>query len=200
MRWHLHPGGRLAQEPSGPSSPDRYRYDPADPTPSVGGIGLLSGGAVENRPLEARDDVVVYTTDVLTEPLVVIGPVAAQLSVATSGDHVDFFVRLCDVAPDGGSTNVCDGLQRFTPASIVRDHDGTFSASVELWPAGHRFAAGHRLQVLVASGAHPVYVRNLGTGEPLATATTLCPVEVALHHDPGHRSFVTLPHVVETSS
>jgi putative CocE/NonD family hydrolase len=115
-RWYLHPSGRLAPTPPVSSSePDRYRYDPADPTPSLGGIGMLTGGAVDNGAREARPDVLVYTSDELRGPLEIIGPARAELCVGSSLDHTDFFVRLCDVHPDGRSVNVCDGLQRFDP-------------------------------------------------------------------------------------
>jgi len=195
IRWYLHPGGRLATDaPSAPCEPDRYRYDPADPTPSIGGIGLLTGGACDDRALAARADVLVYTSAALEEPRVLIGRVDADLEVSSSVDHTDFFVRLCDVAPDGRSVNVCDGLQRFDAASIGRTADGTFRVSVPLWPLGHRFARGHHLRVMVSSGAHPVYARNLGTGEPHATATTMRAGERAVYHEPGKLSWVTLPH------
>ena len=155
---------------------------------------MLSGGAADNRPLEARPDVLVYTSEPLSEPLVVIGPVGAELWVGSSIDHCDFFVRLCDVHPDGRSINVCDGLRRFGPDSIKRAGDGSFTASVPMWPAGHRFAPGHRLRIQVSSGAHPVYARNLGTGEPLSTGRTMCAADQALYHEPGRPSSVTLPH------
>jgi len=193
--WYLHPGGRLATDaPTAGSDPDRYRYDPADPTPSFGGIGMLTGGAVDNRPVEARPDVLVYTSDALPEPLELIGPVSAELHVASSLEHVDFFVRVCDVHPDGTSRNVCDGLQRFTPDSIARADDGTFVAAIAVWPIGHRFAEGHRVRVQVSSGCHPVYVRNLGTSEPAATATEMLVADQAVYHEPGRRSAVVLPH------
>jgi len=196
-RWYLHAGGHLASiPPAAPSDPDRYRYDPADPTPSIGGIGMLTGGTADNRPLEARSDVLVYTSEILDEPLELIGPVEAELRVSSSLDHTDFFVRICDVFPDGRSVNVCDGLQRFDPASIDRNPDGSFTAAVALWPVGHTFAPGHRLRVQVSSGAHPVYARNLGTGEPPVTATTLRAADQAVHHGPGRLSWVTLPHFV----
>jgi uncharacterized protein len=194
-RWYLHAGGRLAPSPpAAASEPDRYRYDPADPTPSMGGIGMLTGGTRDNRPLEARPDVLVYTSEELSEPLELVGPVEAELYVGSSLDHTDFFVRICDVLPDGQSVNVCDGLQRFDPGSIHRSADGTFAAVVALWPVGHVFATGHRLRVQVSSGAHPVYARNLGTGEPPATATALRAAEQAVYHEPGRLSSVTLPH------
>jgi len=193
-RWYLHGGGRLSTSPpAAASEPDRYHYDPADPTPSVGGIGMLTGGPRDNRALEARADVVVYTSDALAEPLELVGPVHAELFVSSSLEHTDFFVRVCDVYPDGRSVNVCDGLQRFDPSTIDRGPDGTFRARVRVWPIGHRFAAGHRLRVQVSSGAHPVYARNLGTGEPPATATAMRAADQAVFHDPDRPSSVTLP-------
>jgi hypothetical protein len=91
---------------------------------------------------------------------------------------------------------VCDGLQRLEPSIIERDADGVFSVSVSMWPAGHRFAAGHRVRVQVSSGAHPVYARNLGTGEPYATATTMRPADQSIHHQPSRASSITLSHFV----
>ena len=131
----------------------------------------------------------------MTEPLELIGPVSAELHVSSTLDHVDFFVRVCDVHPDGASFNVCDGLQRFEPDSITRADDGTFVAAIAVWPIGHRFAAGHRLRVQVSSGSHPVYARNLGTGEPATTATAMRTTDVAVHHDTERRSAITLPHL-----
>jgi uncharacterized protein len=195
--WYLQPGGGLSTDEPPDSAPDSHRYDPADPTPSVGGIGMLTGGPADNRALEARADVLVYTSEPCAEPLLLLGPVTAELHVASSLDHTDFFVRLCDVHPDGRSVNVCDGLQRFDPESIRRADDGTFVARVELWPAGHRFGTGHRLRIQVAGGAHPVYARNPGTGEPPETATALVAAEHTVHHDAAHPSIVMLPHAVE---
>jgi putative CocE/NonD family hydrolase len=194
--WFLHADGRLATEaPTATSEPKRYRYDPADPTPSIGGIGMLTGGALDNRGLEERDDVLVFTSDELTEPLELVGPVSATIHLESMLDHVDVFVRVCDVHPDGVSLNVCDALQRFTPDTIDRDADGVFVAQLDLWPIGHRFAAGHWLRVQVASGSHPVYARNLGTGEPAATATDMVSNDVAVHLSPGRASKVVLPHL-----
>jgi putative CocE/NonD family hydrolase len=120
--------------------------------------------------------------------------VRAELCVGSSLDHTDLFVRLCDVHPDGRSVNVCDGLQRFEPASTRRAADGTFTAEVAMWPVGHLFSAGHRLRIQVSSGSHPVYARNLGTGEPPTTATAMRRADQSLYHEPGHLSSVMLPH------
>jgi putative CocE/NonD family hydrolase len=195
--WFLQPDGALATSPPAAGGPDRYRYDPADPTPSVGGIGMLTGGARDNAELEARDDVLVYTSEPLADALEVIGSVSATVYLTSALDHFDVFVRVCDVSPEGVSTNVCDALQRFTPETFTRAPDGVIEAAVALWPTAYRFAEGHRLRVQVSSGAHPVYARNLGTADPVATATDLEPNDVAIHHDPTHQSHVTLPHTSE---
>ena len=193
--WYLHAGDRLSTDAPLPGvAPDEYRYDPADPTPSFGGIGLFTGGMVDNQALEARDDVLVYTSDVLDDILELTGPVHAELFVTSSLDHTDFFVRLCDVQPDGTSFNVCDGLTRVRPGDITRDADSTFSVRVKLWDTSYRFGTGHRLRVQVSSGAHPVYMRNLGTGDPLTTATTWKVAEQAVAHDAARPSAVVLPH------
>ncbi len=195
--WFLHADGRLTIDPpTSASEPDRYRYDPEDPTPSTGGIGMLTGGAIDNRGLEARDDVLVFTGDALADELVLVGPVSATVHLESALDHVDVFVRVCDVHEDGTSFNVCDALQRFTPETLVRDADGVFAAHIDLWPIGHRFAPGHRLRVQVASGSHPVYARNLGTGEPAETAIDMMTNDVAVHHAPGRESRVVLPHLL----
>jgi putative CocE/NonD family hydrolase len=139
----------------------------------------------------------VYTSDVLTEPLTVIGSVSAELYVTSSLDHTDFFVRLCDVHPDGQSFNVCDGLQRVDRSTITRDEDSVFRVPIPVWPAGHRFAEGHRVRVQVSSGAHPVYARNLGTGAPYGSATAMQIADQSVYHQPGRLSSITLPHSLE---
>ncbi|MFI6325617.1 CocE/NonD family hydrolase [Nonomuraea sp. NPDC050556] len=171
--WYLGPA--LADEPGEGS--DSYVFDPADPTPLPGGPLLNSDGkpVVDNRAHEERADVLVYTSEPLPADLEAIGAVRADLVVRTSREHADFVVRLCDVHPSGESRNVCDGLVRTSGS-------GTREVRVELWPTAHRFAAGHRLRVQVASGAHPRLVRNHGTGEPLGTGVELLPCEVEVLH------------------
>ena len=193
QRWHLHPDGRLAAAVPPPSDPDRYTYDPADPTPIVGGTLLRkTGGRRPQARTEARADVLVYTSDVLPEHLDVLGPVTATVHVASDLEHFDVFVRLCDVDPRGRSHNVCDGIQRVDPAHAPRPTDGIWSVPVALWPTAQRFRAGHRLRVQVSSGAHPRFNRNLGTGDPLPTATAQRVAHQAVHHDPDHPSGVAL--------
>jgi putative CocE/NonD family hydrolase len=194
VRWHLQPGGVLHTRTAPASPPDRYRYDPSNPTPSVGGSILgRSGGRRDNRALESRADVLSYSTAPLVRNVEVMGPVTADLHVRSTREHTDFFVRLCDVEPSGKSWNICDGLTRLTPPNWERQSDGTAHVVVNLWPAAHVFRRGHRIRVQVSSGAHPRFVRNLGGGEPLATATAMHVADQEVWHDAGHPSAIVLP-------
>lgn len=194
--WYLQPGGALAPTLPPTSEPDRYRYDPADPTPAVGGNSLgaqIHMGPKDNRALEARSDVLVYTSAVLEQDLEIIGPVTADLYVHSSLEHTDFFARLCVVEASGKSINLCDGILRLTPGSVTPEPDGSLHISIQIWPTACRLLKGQRVRVQVSSGAHPRFVRNLGTGEPLATATKLCVADQAVYHDPEHPSAILLP-------
>ncbi|MFJ6739034.1 CocE/NonD family hydrolase [Streptomyces sp. NPDC091279] len=189
-RFHLQPNGALSPDAPVESAPDTYRYDPADPTPAVGGVRMAVGvrsGRVDNTALEARPDVVTYTTPVLDKDTEVIGEVSAEIWFRSSLPYADVFVRLCDVDEEGRSTNVCDGLAGLT------DADTTTCATVQLWPTAHLFKRGHRIRVQISSGAFPRYNRNPGTGTPRATAQTLHPATQQIHHTPTHPSTLTLP-------
>ncbi|WP_105972496.1 CocE/NonD family hydrolase [Streptomyces geranii] len=189
-RLRLHPGGVLSAEPPVSSAADGYTYDPADPTPAVGGVRMAVGvraGRVDNRQLEAREDVLTYTTEALEQDAEVIGEVSAEIWFSSSLPYSDVFVRLCDVDEKGRSTNVCDGLVSLTGADTLS------RAEVRLWPTAYRFRRGHRIRVQVSSGAFPRYNRNPGSGEPRATATALVPADQLVFHDPDHPSAVVLP-------
>ena len=185
---YLRPGGALSDTPPTPSvSSVSFRYDPADPTPTIGGR-LLSpdGGYRDDTALAARRDVLSFTTDVLTEDLCVIGNPVAELAHSSDNPHVDVFVRISEVFPTKGakdrSVNVSDGYRRLTQA--------TDSLTVELDAIAHRFRAGSRIRVLIAGGNHPRYARNLGTGEPTATGGQL---KAAIHELHFGTSRVLLP-------
>ncbi len=166
QHWYLGPGGTLSRnEPvGGPLA--SFRYDPADPTPSVGGAILaLNAGVRDNRAVEQRPDVLVFSSEPLAEPVETVGDVSAELHVTRDNPNADLFVRLCDVGPRGRSRNVCDGIVRLTAADplagIVR---------VSLIAAAHRFGRGHRLRLQVCGGAHPRFARNPGNGQVDAPA------------------------------
>lgn len=194
-RLWLAGGGQLDDRPPEGAAPgDRYRYDPADPTPSLGGPVLLAREPVlDNRPLEARADVLTYTSDPLPAVTEAIGPVQVELWVRSNSPYFDVFARVCDVDPAGVSRNVCDALARVMPGRFEQSSDEAWRVAFTLWPTAHRFAAGHRVRLQVSSGAHPRYARNPGTGQDLAAATGSRAVDIEVLHDLDHPSVLILP-------
>ncbi|MFI5952822.1 CocE/NonD family hydrolase [Cryptosporangium sp. NPDC051539] len=173
---HLRRGGRLGDEPeAGGAEPRRFTYDPADPTPAVGGPLLQPPGKqADNTAVEGRSDVLTYTGPVLRSAVDVVGPVSATVHVRTELPYADVFVRLCDVDEKGVSRNVVDGIRRLDPRAPDNpeaDDEGVRAVAVELFPTAYRFRAGHRLRVQVSGGAFPRYARNPGTPEPFGVAT-----------------------------
>jgi putative CocE/NonD family hydrolase len=193
--WYLQPEGGLSPSPPPASAPTPYTYDANDPTPSLGGPSLRMDncGPVDNRPLEERDDVLTFTSEALQSPVEVVGPLAAQLYLETDVDNFDVYVRLCDVSPEGESTNLSDGILRINADDIVRTGEGTVGVNVTMWPTAQRFAAGHRIRLLLAGGAHPLFARNTCSGEPLATARTVVVAHNRVCHDPERASAILLP-------
>ena len=135
--------------------------------------------------MEARPDVLVFTSQPLQVPLDVLGPVRATLHLRASHSHAHVFLRLCDVDTEGRSLNVTDG--------ILRLGDDTETVTVAMSSTAYRFAPGHRLRLQVSGGAFPRFARNTGTGEPLATATRLVPTDVVVYHDQARPSALLLP-------
>ena len=150
-------------------------------------------GPVDNRSLESRADVLVFTTTPLTRDLEVIGPVHAVLYVQSSTPFTDFFARLCVVDRHGRSLNICDGNLRLTPGMGEPQPDGSLRIKIPMSATAYCFRAGHRIRLQVSSGAHPRFARNLGTGEPIATATRMVVAEQTLFHDAAHPSALVLP-------
>ena len=166
-----------------------FRYDPALPTPSVGGAVLpRSAGIRDNRAVEKRPDVLVFTSAPLTAPVVVAGEVAAEVSVSRDNPHADVFARLCDVDAEGRSRNVCDGIVRLSGADPL-----DVTVRVLMIGTAHRFAPGHRLRVQVSGGAHPRFARNPGTGGMDATEAELRDTRYRVRVGPGAESALLLP-------
>ncbi len=178
--WYPAPDGHLMQQAPTDCAPlTTFRYDPADPTPSLGGP-LLSrtAGPRDNGPLEARDDVLTFTGPPLTEPVDILGPVSARLTISTDTGYADVFTRLSDVDPQGRSVNICDGLGRLRTTG-----EAPSRITVPMSSTAHRFPAGHRIRWQISGGAHPRYARASGTGQSPADATTFVPVCITLHTD-----------------
>ena len=198
--YYLRSPGRLALDAEpGDAPPDTFVYDPADPTPSVGGPLLQPPGKqADNRAVEARPDVLTYTTDPLPARLDLMGPVSALIFVRTGRRHADLFVRVCDVDPKGVSRNIVDGIRRLGPQTVPADDvqvgdDQVLAVEVELYPTGYRVEAGHRIRVQVSGGAFPRFARNFGTGEPFGTATRAVRCRFEIYHDSRHPACLVLP-------
>ncbi len=195
--------GRLRWQPvdaaataagSATAAADGYRYNPALPTPNLGGPKMgTDAGQVDNRPLEERADVLIYTTPPLPGDVEIIGYVHAELYVHSSLPFTDFFVRLCDVDSSGRSRNVCDGNFRIEPGRGELQPDGALRITVAMSATAYRFLANHRIRVQVSSGAHPRFARNLGVPEPQVMSTTYQLADQTVYHDAIHPSAVVLP-------
>ena len=199
-RWYLGRGGTLTPTPPNDDEgrPDRYHFNPHDPTPSVGGpsLNVSTAGRKDQRRREQRRDVLTYTSPVLTEDLTVIGPLTATLFVRSTLDHTDFFVRLCDVSAKGKSHNLSDGIVRLAPGAVeVEGNEGVRRLDIAMWPTANTFLAGHRIRLQLSSGAHPLFNRNAGTGEPLTTGANLRSADQEVFHDARRPSSISL-HVV----
>ena len=190
QRWYLGAHGSLSTgEPSPDVAAVSFRYDPADPTPSPGGAILaVTGGVRDNRTVERRLDVLVFSSDPLDEPVEVVGEVAAELSVTRDNPYADLFVRLCDVDPRGRSRNVCDGIVR-----LAEDDPLAGPVRVSLIGAAHRFGRGHRIRLQVAGGAHPRFARNPGNGQVDAAPEDLVPTQYDISLDAASPSALLLP-------
>lgn len=193
--FYLQDDGRLTlQRSTVKASSQTYTFDPCDPTPAVGGPLFYSGaGARDNRELEARPDVLTYTSPPLQNALEVIGPVKARLYVSSSLAHADFFARLCDVFPAGRSVNVCDGIIRLYPGKVTPDDDGVLCIEVDMWATAHRFRRGHAIRLQISSGAHPRFAPNPGIGTLPASHAELVPARQTVYHDSSHPSALILP-------
>lgn len=159
------PGGGLGSAAPQAGGSATFVYNPADPTPTVGGRLLSpSGGYRDDTALARRADVLTFTGAPLAADLHVVGSPAVELEHSCDIGHNDLFVRVSQVDAQGGSRNVSDGYLASAPdRGTVR---------IELDPVAWTFPVGSRIRVLIAGGSHPRFLRNLGTGEPVATATT----------------------------
>lgn len=172
---YVQPNNGLADTPPpATAAPATFRYDPADPTPTIGGR-LLSAeaGYHDDTELARRHDVLSFTSEVLREHLWVQGNPVIELAHTSDNPHVDVFVRVSEVDAKGTSRNVSDGYRRLA--------DNLGSVSIELDAVAHRFSAGSRIRLLIAGGCHPRYARNLGTGESPATGVALKPATHVVH-------------------
>lgn len=195
--------GTLSTEAPGDERSDVFLYDPHHPVPTVGGQlccypSTLPPGAYDQRHVEARSDVLVYTTPPLAQDVEVTGPIILTLWAATSAVDTDFTGKLVDIYPDGYSRNLTDGIIR------ARYRQGTDQArpitpgepteyTVDLWSTSNLFKAGHRIGLEVSSSNFPRFDRNLNTGHELGADAEMKPAIQTIFHDANHPSKVVLP-------
>ena len=184
---YLQPTGRLGDAMPPDTAPaSRFTYNPADPTPTVGGRLLSTEGGYRNDTrLTQRPDVLSFTGNVLSSDLYVVGSPVIELAHTCDNPHNDLFVRVSEVDAKGRSRNVSDGYLRATP-----DYR---NVRIELDAVAHRFRAGSRIRVVIAGGSHPRFARNLGTGEPLISGRQLVSATHTVHLGEGGSSRLVLP-------
>jgi putative CocE/NonD family hydrolase len=194
--------GLLSTEAPGDEPPDLYVYDPTDPTPSIGGTLCCAptsfpAGAFDQRAVEDRADVLVYTTPPLASAVEVTGPVTVALYACSTAIDTDFTAKLVDVHPDGFARNLCDGIVRARsrqPRSDLRSlAPGVVTLlEINLWATSNVFQPGHRIRLEIASCSFPKWDRNLNTGAGLEGATS-CLAEQRVHHNAESPSHIVLP-------
>ncbi len=200
-RYFLWPDHHLAAEPPPlGASPSRFCYDPTNPTPAIGGAVLSSqSGPRDQRSLEARPDVLTFTSPPLARDLDVIGPVRLVVYSCANRDHFDLVGRLCDVYPDGRSINICDGIIRARPDSDAIQPNGSRRIEIDLTATAQRFRAGHRIRVQLAGGGSPRWGPHPGVDCPYGQCQGGSVIEHWIYHDADHPSALILP-IVERSS
>ena len=219
VNYYLHSGGRantftgdgrlsLASPKTEPA--DRYDYDPANPVPTRGGnhsIGpwndaykdLIWCGPCDQRPNEARPDVLVYTTDPLPADLEVTGPVVLKLWAASSAPDTDFVGRLVDVDPDGRAINITEGIVRaryragnYAQPQLI-EPDAVLEYTIDLQATSNVFLKGHALRLEITSSNFPLWDRNLNTGDHPNTSSAMQVAQQTIWHDAAHPSQLILP-------
>ena len=194
--------GRLTRQPARRKAEDRYLFDPRDPVPTRGGAvccnpRLLPWGPMDQRPVEMRRDVLVYTTRPLKRDVEAIGPVSVVLYVATSARDTDFTAKLVDVFPDGYARNLTDGILRLRYRNSLEQPelaraDEVYRITVDAGVTGNVFLKGHRIRLEISSSNFPRFDRNPNTGGSIADETRLTKASQTVYHDRAHPSHLLL--------
>ena len=189
--------GHLDTKPPKNESPDRFDYDPKDPVPTIGTMGPY-----DQRSVEERQDVLVYTSSPLKKDIEVTGPVKAIIFASSSALNTDFTAKLADVYPDGRAIRICEGIIRADhrdpgspPSHIIPDK--IYEYQIDLWATSNVFMKGHQLRVEISSSNFPRFDRNLNTGKFFATDTTMTTAEQVVYHSPEFPSHIILPVIRE---
>jgi putative CocE/NonD family hydrolase len=178
---------------------DSYTSDPEYPVPFITEPSFAQIGSAEDyRPVERRDDVLVYTSEPLAEDLTVCGPIKVELYASSTAKDTDFMGMLIDVWPEGYAQRLIDGMVRaryrdgMDKASLI-EPGKVYAYTLDLWNTCQTFKKGHRIRLQIASSAFPKYDRNAQTGDNLARATELQKAEQRIYHDKNRPSQIILP-------
>jgi hypothetical protein len=195
--------GKLQPKPPRSGKPDAYTYDPRSPAPTRGGAvccnpKVFPWGPMDQRPVEARPDVLVYTSAPLKQNLEVTGPVRVNLWVSTSAPDTDFTAKLVDVFPNGTARNLCDGILRLRYRNglgnpVLVKPGEVMQVTVDAGVTSNMFLKGHRVRVEISSSNFPRFDRNLNTGRANASETELRTAHNVVYHDRQRASHVVLP-------
>lgn len=195
--------GRLQAHTPPQGAPDRFVFDPRHPVPTMGGAvccnpKVFPWGPMDQRAVEKRGDVLVYTTPPLAKDVAVIGLVRVVLYAATSARDTDFTAKLVDVFPDGRAQNLTDGILRLRYRhSLEREQlarPGEIEkVTIDAGVTGNVFQKGHRIRMEISSSNFPRFDRNPNTGRPIAGETELRTARQTIYHDALHPSHVVLP-------
>lgn len=198
LRLYLGEVGTLsANPPEQPSEPDRYTYDPEDPTPTVGGTIVsytFPPGSVDVSHVQERHDVLTYTTEPFEKDLDVVGPLRLVLYASSDAVDTDFAARLTDVFPDGRAIELQDGILRARYRNIdgepeLLEPGRIYCFEIDMWATANRFKAGHRLRLDISSANFPRFDRNTNCGgKPVQPIRA----EQSVYRDPEHPSHLLL--------
>ena len=181
---------------------DQYVYDPGNPAPTIGGPLCcdpqhLAPGPRDQRSIEARSDVLIFSTPPFKSDLEVTGPVSVELYASSSAVDTDFTGKLVDVWPNGFAQNLTEGILRARyrdsreKAELLNPGE-TYKLTLDLWATSNVFKAGHRLRLEISSSNFPRFDRNLNTGESAATSTHFVKATNTIYHDREHPSALVL--------
>lgn len=171
--------------------------------PSVGGHSCCAAnagpqGPYDQRQVEQRPDVLVYTTAPLTAETELTGPITVTLYAATSAPDTDFTAKLVALRPDGTALNLNNGIQNARLRTSLERAEPVIPGQVNeytihVWPTSYLFPAGARIRLEISSSDFPQFAPNPNTGQPFGTDTTWQAADQTIYHDPAHPSSVTLP-------
>ena len=195
----LHGDGTLSTAKPQSEKIDSYSYDPSDPVPFITEPSFAQiGGPDDYRPVERRDDVLVYTGDQVANDTEVCGPIKVTLYAATTAIDTDFTAKLIDVWPNGFAERLSDGIVRARFRNGMEKEElvqpgAVTEYKIDAWNTCQMFKTGHRIRIEISSSAFPKYPRNLNTGGPLGQDSKMVTAQQTIYHDAQHPSRVTLP-------